>query len=56
MRTRMSGRRRFRGLHGCLIKYHTVAKQQNTIDINLLGTKNHVSSFSVRRDIKEQTP
>jgi len=37
MRTRMSGQRRSRGLHSCLVKSHTVAKQQNTIDINLLG-------------------
>lgn len=56
MRARMPGRRRSRGSHTCLIKSHTVAKQQNTIDINLLGTKSHVSRFSVRRYVKEQTP
>jgi hypothetical protein len=52
----MSGRRRSRGSHSGLITPLTVAKQWNTIDMNILGTKNHVCRLSARRGMKEQTP
>jgi hypothetical protein len=35
------------------VRPQSVVRRQR---VNLLGTKNHVSHYTVRRDIKEQTP